>query len=593
VTRSALRNRPLRPFALAEPVGDRGRRPRRLRAALGRPVTAARISVLLGLLCLIDAITPTSRASVPVVPFWSPEASATTRATVAVAGVVLWRIAAGLRRRKRSAWRIAALVGVVVTVADVVRPDWRPAEASMTVLLLASLVVGRRHFGARADPRSRRAALRIAAEALVAGCGFGMVTLSWGSHTPPRVSWVARLEETLRSLVGLGGGIPLHGDSFADVFHATLLLWGLVAIVAVAVVLLRSPGPLQGLGPDDERRLRQLLDAHGDRDSLGYFALRPDKSIVWSPSRKAAITYRVVCGVALISGDPLGDREAWPGAIAAFRDLMTRYGWTPAAMGCSETGATVLRRELGLNVLELGDEAVVEVARYSLDGRAMRGVRQACTRVARAGYVVEVRRIAELTDDELAELRTCADSWRRDAVERGFSMALSRLGGCGDDGCIVVTARRDGRLRGFPAFRPVGPSRDVARPDASRPGLGQRPQRVHDHAAAAVLSVPRDRAGVAELRGLPRRPGPGWSAGRGSRDPVVAATAVGRVPLVADRVPLPVQREVPARVVPALSLLPGVARHPPGRCGRARGRSVRRPPTPASARSVTCGLCAA
>jgi lysyl-tRNA synthetase class 2 len=98
----------------------------------------------------------------------------------------------------------------------------------------------------------------------------------------------------------------------------------------------------------------------------------------------------------------------------------------------------------------------------------MRGVRQACTRVRRAGYDVRVRRITELSPDEVAELRQAAAAWRGEPVERGFSMALSRLGDPADPGCVVVTAHKDGALRGLLHFVPWsehGLSLDLMRRD--------------------------------------------------------------------------------------------------------------------------------
>ena len=208
---------------------------------------------------------------------------------------------------------------------------------------------------------------------------------------------------------------------------------------------------------------------HGGRDSLGYFALRRDKSVVWSPSGKAAITYRVVLGVALVSGDPIGDPEAWPGAIAAYRELVDEHGWTPAVMGCSELGATVFKRECGLAALVLGDEAIVDVDDFTLDGRPMRGVRQACTRIARAGYEVQVRRVGDLGTDELAHCARPPTAWRGDAVERGFSMALSRLGDPSDSQLRRghrASGRRPARAA---ALRAVGCRRALARSHAPRP----------------------------------------------------------------------------------------------------------------------------
>ena len=55
----------------------------------------------------------------------------------------------------------------------------------------------------------------------------------------------------------------------------------------------------------------------------------------------------------------------------------------PAVIGCSEHGAEVWCRHGELTALELGDEAIVSVADFSLQGRAMRNVRQMVTRVER------------------------------------------------------------------------------------------------------------------------------------------------------------------------------------------------------------------
>src|SRR5439155_20748165 len=124
------------------------------------------------------------------------------------------------------------------------------------------------------------------------------------------------------------------------------------------LLALRPSEPIARLSESDEERLRGLLAKQGGRDSLGYFALRRDKSVVWSPTGKAAITYRVVQGVALASGDPIGDPEAWPGAMCAYQQLVDEYGWTGAVIGCSELGATMFKRECALRALSLGSASI-------------------------------------------------------------------------------------------------------------------------------------------------------------------------------------------------------------------------------------------
>ena len=79
--------------------------------------------------------------------------------------------------------------------------------------------------------------------------------------------------------------------------------------MVAAIVLFRSQRAENALTGEDESAIRGLLELYGKNDSLGYFATRRDKSVVFAPNGRAAITYRVEVGVCLASGDPVGDPE--------------------------------------------------------------------------------------------------------------------------------------------------------------------------------------------------------------------------------------------------------------------------------------------
>jgi lysyl-tRNA synthetase class 2 len=281
----------------------------------------------------------------------------------------------------------------------------------------------------------------------------------------------------LWGLVGVSGPLHFRSDVDGDVVFGTLLGLGAATVLVTAYLALRPAEPVARLTVEDEQRLRDLLARHGDRDSLGYFALRRDKSVVFSPTGKAAISYRVVSGVMLASGDPIGDAEAWPGAIAEFLEIARRHAWVPAVMGCSERGGEVWVREAELRALELGDEAVVDVADFSLDGRPMRNVRQMVSRVERAGYTTQVRRLCDLPHEDVTEIQRQAAAWRDTETERGFSMALGRFGDPKDADCVAVTASQDGRIAAVLHFVPWGSdglSLELMRRDrAADPGLNE------------------------------------------------------------------------------------------------------------------------
>jgi lysyl-tRNA synthetase class 2 len=265
-----------------------------------------------------------------------------------------------------------------------------------------------------------------------------------------------RWAQAALGLIGISGPVRFRTVDAAEDAAIALVVIGTACLLAVLAVALRQPGGAHPLRPDEERRLRALLAQQEDADSLSYLALRRDRSVLFSPTGKAAVSYRVVGGVSLAAGDPVGDPEAWPTAIRAWLTEARRYGWIPAVLAASERAAAGYARE-GFDALELGDEAIVDAERFSTEGRAMRAVRQAVTRVRRTGYQVRCDRVSELAPEEVQAAREAAAAWRGGPVERGFSMALGRLGDPADGDCVLVRAvGPDGALVGLLHFVPWG-----------------------------------------------------------------------------------------------------------------------------------------
>ena len=426
-----------------------------------------------GLLCLLLALIVPLRGLLHPVVHDLDVLIVPISANVAYA-VFLFLLAAATAARKRIAWWLVVVYLGLVVVTDALGLSlglYFESVPSLVVcgLALVLLVVARREFYAA----SRRAAVWRALAVLCAGlavailAGWALVSLFPGTLPESQhLAWAAT--RVLGGLVSAGSfdGRPPHALFFL------LGLFGALALLNAAATLFRSQRLEAALHGDEEPRIRALLRAYGDQDSLGYFATRRDKAVVFSPSGKAAVTYRVEAGVCLASGDPVGDREAWPHAIAAWLDVARRYAWVPAVMGASEDGATAFARA-GLGALQLGDEAILHVPGFDLDGRDMRVTRQAVHRVRRTGAGCRVRRHAALTDTEMEEIVDKADAWRDTETERGFSMALDRLGDPADGDCLLVEALApDGSLLALLSFVPWGRdgvSLDLMRRDRAAP----------------------------------------------------------------------------------------------------------------------------
>jgi lysyl-tRNA synthetase, class II len=429
--------------------------------------------------------------------------------------VLLFVVGGAVRRRmKISLWLLLAfqavaaleLLGAVLQLAfnrNEAR-QIRPIEAAelvvnlpLTVLLVVLLWRSRSAFTSRLEPGARWRALAV----LVAGLFVSVsVTLALTLSFPDTLTgvgqqlvWAVRVSFGVEPSPTEVGWRGQHGHHWIAALSGLL---SALALVLAAVIFLRSVRAKAYLTAQDELGVRRLLLQAGQRDSLGYFATRHDKSVIFAPGQTAAVTYRVLANVSLASADPIGPPAAWPAAIAAWLAEARTFGWFPAVLSASEEGAQAYVAA-GLKALPIGDEAIIDIDTFTVEGPTMQPVRQAVRRVQRAGYTISVRRHGDLTAEQLAELAQRAEDWRGEDTERGFSMALGRLGDPVDGECVAVLAHdRDGRLRGLLSMVPWGKrglSLDLMRRDrTAENGLTEA-------MVVALVNACRDELGVRYL----------------------------------------------------------------------------------------------
>jgi lysyl-tRNA synthetase class 2 len=408
------------------------------------------LATIVGFAIVAVALRPHNRliARLPL-DLIDPLSSAARAATI-VLGVLLLLLGRALGRRKKRAFQFALILLAILVVLG-------HEERYLAAAFLVGLIAYRREFYALSDPRTRWGALWVFFQLLSISLIVGVVlTLLRTKLMVGNPSNGDILRTVVRALVGLTGPVVFKRDRAKDFIDFTLGALGLLTVLVPTLLFFRPSSAAPKMTSDDEREMRNLIATNCANDSLAYFALRREKSVIWSPTRKSCIAYRVVSGVMLASGDPLGDPEAWPFAIEAFLAEAKRHAWLPAVIGCSEQGGEIWVRESGLVALEMGDEAILEVEEFTLEGRAMRNVRQMISRIERNGYTGSLRKLNQLSAEERLQVFNASNSWRKGNVERGFSMALGRLTDPSDDECYIVTAHADGVIKGILHFVPWG-----------------------------------------------------------------------------------------------------------------------------------------
>ena len=424
-------------------------------AALGRSRASAQrrsrsvLSWLVGgvaVLAIVDGVLPEHRQSL-VAAFDPAHIHGASKALVVPVAAALLASARALARGSRRAWQFAVFLLAVLLVLHIGRRF--DEGAVVTAVAVVALLARRLDFRAPGDPARRPRVLLQALVAALAVVVYGIVTLWLNRLMVDQPYTVGVALETTRNAI-LGRSVHLSGP-VADWFPLTvfLLAWG-----ATAFVLVRWFAPWRYRLHRDahEHSLAHRLVTTWGSDTLAPFALRADKSYFFSADGAAFLAYRVVGGVALVAGDPIGPAEERRDLMRRFLEFAHERGWRVAVLGAGERSVADYRA-LGLRALYHGDEAVVRTSDFSLDGRAIRKVRQSTHRLAKAGYEARILRPSELGPGLRNELEAVAAEWRGTQPERGFVMSLDTLFNLGDDDSVfVVGFDEEARPAGFLHF---------------------------------------------------------------------------------------------------------------------------------------------
>ena len=421
------------------------------------PVWIGRGTFLVGLFDILANVSRKFRTPVHklnnVIPVFL---NGSALATAIFTGMILMILARGLSRRKRRAWVLALAILAVNLATEIFRTNHHPVQILLSILSIAALVVFRNSFYAKSDPSTRLQPLIGFGIALLVFFIASLLLLKYRSHDEiignPSLKDIFQF--IIEGFVGVAGPVKFTSERASDAIAFTLGTFGVFTLIVPLWLYFRRVKPIPKMSDDDMNVVRKLIKHDLEQDSLGYFATRRDKSVIWSTNRKAGIAYRVQGGVMLASGDPFGEYSLWPEAIAEFLKEAEEHAWTPAVMGCSDRGGEVWVEHAGMIAIDIGDEAIISVKDFTLEGRPMANVRQMVNRIKRKGYSCTTHKWSELDEVVRAELRKLAHDWRYGVSERGFSMSMDRFGEDDDPDTFITIARLEGEIKGLLYYVP-------------------------------------------------------------------------------------------------------------------------------------------
>ena len=396
-------------FLLIQRTRTFGGRERSLAEIWGVRLVAL-LTAMMGVVNLLSTVTPSLMSRLKIIESYLPlMVSRGGHLTAALAGFALMSLSFGLWRRKRNAWILTLAVLVVSAVSHIIKGlDYE--EALLGIGLAVWLLTLRSHFYARSDAPSVRQGLW----AVVTSIGFTLLYGVTGFYLLDRhFSVNFGLGAALRQVVVMfaefydPGIQPVPITRFGHFFANSIYLVGALTF-AYALFMLLRPVLLRRTSITEECRRAESIVKHYGRTSLARMALFDDKAYYFS-SDGSVIAYATHNGVAVALGDPIGPPTDAAQAIAGFKTFCANNDWIPAFYQ-TQPDYLEIYQATGLKSLNIGSEAIVEVASFTLSGNVNKGLRSAYNRLVKLGYRA-VALLPPFSQSQLSEFRAISDTW--------------------------------------------------------------------------------------------------------------------------------------------------------------------------------------
>ena len=369
---------------------------------------AAVLVALMGVVNVLSAVTPSLAERLKILEQFSPlEVQHGGHLTSALAGFALLVLARGLWRRKRVAW-LLTLVTLGFSIVGHMLKGLDYEESLLAGGLMVMLWLMRAHFHARSDRPSIQQGLRVLVAAALFTLAYGITGFFLlDRHYSVNFGFWAALRQTVVMFTQFydPGLSPMthFGRFFADSIYTV----GAVTFSYAGFMLLRPVFIRDLASVDEHARATEIVEKYG-HSSLARFLLFDDKRYFFSTGG-SVIGYALVGRTAVTLGDPVGPPDDLLPSIQAFSDLCRRNDWLPVFYQ-TQPATLDLYKHSGFDAISVGEEGIVDLETFTLEGKASKPLRAPINKLTNAGFTFTVHE-PPISDELLEELRAISNEW--------------------------------------------------------------------------------------------------------------------------------------------------------------------------------------
>lgn len=373
-------------------------------------IIPALLILALGIVNIVSVLTPAIHERLVFLKNFLPvSAIAASNYFVLVAGLFLLVTAAFMLKGLKMAWYFALGLCLLSLIGNLTKAiDYEEGVFSLVVII--GLIASRKEYYVKHNSKLRFLGFQTTLLSVGAVLLYGIIGFYYldAKHFNVDFSFLQSVKYTLENFVLVESADLVPQDSFARGFLYSINISGFLSIGFLVYTLIRPYIMKDTTDEEEFAWAKTQLDKYGN-SAMDYFKTYQDKLIYRSPEFEGFISYRISGNFAVVLESPV----TAPENLKAFIKSFDKY--------CFESGVKSFYYRVAEETLEpfiacnkkklyLGQEGVVDLTTFTLDGGSRKSIRNALKKVAEKGYQSKIY-TAPVKDGLLQKIKSVSDEW--------------------------------------------------------------------------------------------------------------------------------------------------------------------------------------
>lgn len=364
----------------------------------------------LGIVNILSAITPPLHQRMRLLRQYLPlDTIHASNLLVLLLGIALIITSAFLVKGLRNAWIITLVFSFVSLIGNITKAlDYE--EATFAAITIVVLIFTYSQYPIKSSRSWLKAGFKTAIAAII-----GIFILSYLSfyyinkrHFGIDFTWQQSLYHTFRIFLLAQDDTLLPLTRFGHEFIWFLRSLGFIIYGFLLFCLIKTERTIVHPGAGAREKAKFLLSQFGN-SAVDYFKIYPDKLIFLSELHEAFIAYRISGGFAIALGEPVCDPFNKVEVVQEFDRHCRKMGLKPAFYRVDEDSIPWFN-QLRKNKLMIGQEAIIEVTPFTLEGKEKKSLRNGLNSLLKKGYTTKINKPPH-APNLITQIKQVSEEW--------------------------------------------------------------------------------------------------------------------------------------------------------------------------------------